>query len=208
MGERDDRIAALEKRANLLQDQINALHVKAAAARTAIGGLIPELLAEAGYTPEMLADQKDRLVSTVHWTTLPNATPRDSDAATNALGEELGAIYDEIGRGVGAVIRGKAAVAAEAKSDSSRSTYDRMAAVVEMTDPTLSETQRAVIATVIRLEASSAVDSLCRTLLNACEHEARWSVDHPSAKAVLQRIDSLVRARMTDPPKSFFDAFK
>lgn len=72
----------------------------------------------------------------------------------------------------------------------------------------LSDSQSGLVAFIIRNEVSSAIDSELRALLTLCERERRWTVDHQTAKLILQRIESFANARMSIAPTKFFDAFR
>ncbi len=77
------------------------------ALRTVLLYRLPCLLAAHGVTPVNLQDEKDSIISTVHCTTLPDVTPKESDEATDAVEREVSGIYDALASSVAAIVDAK-----------------------------------------------------------------------------------------------------
>jgi len=197
----EDRIATLERAAESLQQQINDLNIRYTALRAAVANLVPDLLAGHGVTPAALDADKERLMSTAHWTTLLGVTPKESDQATDAIAEEINSLYGALAKNLAAVLAAKAPTAAMAA-------HDPMAEAIASAGVKLSDDQLGLVAFLMRREVAAAIDSETRALLNLCEREARWTADSFTAKLVLQRIESFARSRLDPPRPSFFDAFQ
>lgn len=192
----EDRIAALEKHIGNLQSQIYDCQAKYQAMRAAFTYLVPEFLASHGFTPEGLHNIKESSVTTALYSTIGGASPQISDDFTKACSDEIEALYDTLAKHV-----------ADSKASVTKSPCDIADPIVQTLVASgieLSDSQLGLVAFIIRREVDAAIEAESRALLNLCDREARWTVDHPTAKLILQRIASFAKSRMETVEPSFW----